>query len=71
MIKKLIFSDAKNNKLMSAASVYFMTASAMLLALAVMLSANLIGAVGKSAERVNIPDLMQMHTGSIDEAQIL
>ncbi|MGN0608580.1 MAG: FtsX-like permease family protein [Oscillospiraceae bacterium] len=70
MIKKLIFNDVKNNKLMSAASVFFMTASAMLLALAVMLSADLFGAVGKAAERANIPDLMQMHTGSIDEALI-
>lgn len=70
MIKKLILNDVKNNKLMSAASVFFMTASAMLLALAVMLSADLFGAVAKSSERANIPDLMQMHTGSIDEAQI-
>lgn len=70
MIKKLIFNDVKNNRLMSAASVFFMTASAMLLALAVMLFADLMGAVGKSAERANIPDLMQMHTGSIDETQI-
>lgn len=70
MIKKLIFNDVKNNKLMSAASVFFMTVSAMLLALAVTLSADLFGAVGKSAERANIPDYMQMHTGSIDETQI-
>lgn len=70
MIKKLIFNDVKNNKLMSAASVFFMTASAMLLALAVMLSADLMGAVEKSAERANIPDIMQMHTGSIDETLI-
>ena len=70
MIKKLILNDVKNNKLMSAASVFFMTVSAMLLSLAVMLSADLIGAVGKSAERANIPDYMQMHTGSIDETQI-
>ncbi|MGN0629735.1 MAG: FtsX-like permease family protein [Ruminococcus sp.] len=70
MIKKLILNDVKNNKLMSAASVFFMTVSALLLALAVMLSADLFGAVGKSAERANVPDLMQMHTGSIDETQI-
>lgn len=70
MIKKLIISDVKNNKLLSAASVFFMTVSAMLISLAVMLSADLMGAVGKSAERADIPDLMQMHTGSIDETQI-
>lgn len=70
MIKKLIFNDVKNNKLMSVTSVFFMTASAMLLALVMMLSADLIGAVGKSAERANIPDLMQMHTGNIYEAQL-
>lgn len=47
-----------------------MTASAMLLALAMILSADLIGAVGKSAERANIPDLMQMHTGSTTDKNV-
>lgn len=70
MIKKLIFNNVKNNKLMSAATVFFMTASAMLISLAVMLSADLMGAVEKSAERAVIPDFMQMHTGNIDETQI-
>lgn len=70
MIKKLILSDVKNNKLLSAATVFFMTASAVLISLGVMLSADLVGAVGKASERANIPDLMQMHTGSIDEARI-
>lgn len=70
MIKKLILSDVKNNKLLSAATVFFMTVSAMLISLAVMLSADLFVAVGKASERANIPDLMQMHTGSIDETKI-
>lgn len=70
MIKKLIFNNVKNNKLMSAATVFFMTASAMLISLAVMLFFDLMGAFGKSAERAVIPDFMQMHTGSIDETQI-
>lgn len=56
MIKKLIFNDVKNNRLMSAASVFFMTASALLLALAVILFADLMEAVGKSAERANTPN---------------
>lgn len=70
MIKKLIFNNVKNNKLMSGATVFFMTASAMLVSLAVMLFMELLGAFGKSAEKAVIPDFMQMHTGSIDETQI-
>lgn len=70
MIKKLIFNNVKNNKLMSAATVFFMTASAMLISLSVLLLSDLMGAVGKSAERAVIPDFMQMHTGNIAEMQI-
>ncbi len=37
MIKKMIFNNIKNNKLMSAATVFFMTASAVLISLAVVI----------------------------------
>ena len=51
---------------MSAATVFFMTASALLISLSVLLFSDLAGAVGNSSEKAVIPDFMQMHTGSID-----
>lgn len=43
MLKKLIWNDVKQNKLMSAATVFFMAISAALLALTVLLCSNLLG----------------------------
>lgn len=44
MLKKLIWNDVKQNKLMSTATVFFMAISAALLTLTVLLSGNLLGA---------------------------
>lgn len=55
---------------MSAATVFFMTASALLISLSVLLFSDLAGAVGNSSEKAVIPDFMQMHTGSIDTNQL-
>lgn len=70
MIKKLILNDIRENRLMSAAAVFFMTASAMLVSLAVMLLFDLIGAESILAERSVTPDLMQMHSGEINEKEL-
>jgi len=70
MIKKLILNDIRENRLMSAAAVFFMTASAMLVSLAVMLLCDLIGAESILAERSVTPDLMQMHSGEINEKEL-
>ncbi len=63
MIGKLIWNDAKQNKLLSGATVFFMAACAMLGALTVLLLGGLTGAIDALADRAQLPDYMQMHTG--------
>ena len=71
MIKKLIWNDIKQNKLLSAATVFFMAASAMLLALTVLLFSSLLGAIDGLIKQAEVPDFMQMHAGEFDEEAIL
>ncbi len=67
MIKKLIFNDVRHNKLMSAVTVFFMTISAALLALTVLLCTNLLGAIDNLMDNAIVPDFMQMHAGEVKE----
>ena len=64
MIRKLIWNDMKQNRLSCAATIFFMAVSAMLLALAVLLCSGLLGAIDNLMDRSQVPDYMQMHTGS-------
>ena len=64
MIRKLLENDIRHNKLLSGATVFFMTVSAMLIALTALLFSGLTGAVDDLMERAQVPDYMQMHTGS-------
>ena len=70
MLKKLIWNDVRQNKLMSAATVFFMTISAALLILTAMLMTNLLGAIDGLMEQAATPDFVQMHTGEVDETKI-
>ncbi len=70
MLKKLIWNDVRQNKLLSAATVFFMAVSAMMLALTVLLCSSLLGAVNGLMEQAQAPDLVQMHTGEISEREI-
>lgn len=70
MIKKLIWNDIKNNRLLSGTTVIFMTVSAMLLALTVLLFTNLLGAIDTLMLQAETPDYLQMHTGTINENEI-
>lgn len=70
MLKKLIWNDVGQNKLMSAATVFFMTISAALLILTAMLMTNLLGAIDGLMEQAATPDFVQMHTGEMDETKI-
>ena len=70
MIKRLIFNDIKNHKLLSVSTVLFMTASTMLFSLAAMLFATLSGSVDKLMETAACPDFLQMHAGEIDREEI-
>ena len=71
MIRKLIWNDMKQNKLLSAVTTVFMAASAMLLALTVVLFSQLLGAIDDLMEQAITPDFLQMHTGEIDQEEIL
>ena len=69
MLKKLIWNDVKQNKLMSTATVFFMAISAALLTLTVLLSGNLLGAINTLMDSAGVPDFIQMHTGAVEEAE--
>lgn len=71
MLGKLIWNDIKQNRLLSAATIFFMTISAMLLALTVLLFAGLLGAIDDLMGKAQVPDFMQMHTGEIEESKLL
>lgn len=70
MIKNLIWNDIKQNKLLSGATVFFMTISAMLLALTVLLASGLLGAIDSLMDKARVPDFMQMHTGELEASEI-
>ena len=61
MLKKLIWSDMWQNKLLSIATVFFMAVSAMMLALTALLFSSLLGSVNGLMEQAQAPDLVQMH----------
>ena len=70
MLKKLLWNDVRQNKLLSAATVFFMAVSAMMLALTALLCSSLLGAVNGLMEQAQAPGLVQMHTGEISEREI-
>lgn len=70
MLTKLIWNDVRQNKLLSAATVFFMAVSAMMLALTVLLFSGLLSSVGALMEQAQVPDLLQMHTGELSEGDI-
>lgn len=70
MLNRLIWNDVRQNKLLSTATVFFMTVSALMLALTALLFSSLFGSVNTLMERAQVPDLLQMHTGELDESQI-
>ncbi|MGN0387641.1 MAG: FtsX-like permease family protein [Suilimivivens sp.] len=70
MTGKLIWNDIRQNKLLSFATLVFMTITAMLLALTVLLFANLLGAIDDLMAKAQTPDFLQMHAGEIDREEI-
>lgn len=70
MLKKLILNDVRQNKLLSAATVFFMTISATLLILTALLATELPGTINGLMNKALVPDLMQMHAGEVDEGQL-
>lgn len=70
MLKKLIINDMRQNKLLSAATVFFMTISTALLILTALLLTELLGTIDGLMDKAMVPDLMQMHAGEVDETQL-
>lgn len=70
MLKKLIWNDVRQNKFLTAATIFFMSISASLLILTALLFTELLGTIGSLMDQAVVPDLMQMHTGTVDEAQL-
>lgn len=70
MLNKLIWNDVRQNKLLTAATVFFMAVSAMMLSLTALLFSGLLGSVNALMEQAQVPDLLQMHTGEINEREI-
>lgn len=67
MLQKMIWNDVRQNKMLSAATVFFMTISAALLILTALLFSELLGTIDSLMARAMVPDLMQMHAGEVDE----
>ena len=70
MLNKLIWNDVRQNKLLSAATVFFMAVSAMMLALTALLFSSLLGSINGLMEQAQVPDLLQMHTDELDKSEI-
>lgn len=67
MLKKMILNDWRQNKLLSAATIFFMTIAAALLILTALLFTELLGTIDSLMDKALVPDLMQMHAGEVDE----
>ncbi len=70
MLKKLIWNDIRQNKLLSCTTTFFMAISAMILSLTALLFSSLLSAVDGLMQKAQVPDIMQMHTGELDEMEL-
>lgn len=70
MNRKMILNEIRDNKLITAATFFFMTICAMLLSLSVMLFTELLTSSEKLSAKSVVPDYMQMHAGDIDKTAI-
>lgn len=70
MLKRFWWNDLKQNKLISAALIFFMTISPMLLSLGVLLFSGLLGSIENLMENARVPDLVQMHSKELNPEEI-
>lgn len=70
MFKKLIWNDVRQNRMFSAAAIFFMTISAALLILTALLFTELFGTIDRLMDKAAVPDLMQMHAGEVDKGAL-
>lgn len=70
MLKRLLWNDIKNHKLLSFSTVIFMAASSLFIVLAAVLFVGLMDAVDGLMEKAMTPDYLQMHAGDIQTEEI-
>ena len=70
MTLRLAFSGIHRQPLASLASVFFIAASITLLTLTSLLSCQLYGSIDSLMDQAQVPDILQMHAGSVDEQGI-
>ena len=70
MIKTILINDFKKNKFVTLVTGIFMALSAMLIAITIILFANLWNAIDSLTIVAKTPDFLQMHTGEVNESLI-
>lgn len=70
MYWKIIKNDIRESKLITATTTMFITIAAVLVALAMILSVNLLGSIDTLMEKTQSPHYMQMHTGNLDNVRL-
>ena len=71
MNKRMIMNDLRSNRMVSAATFIFMAVTAMLLGLSIFLFASLSDSIDNLMTEAETPDFLQMHTGELDEEQLI
>lgn len=67
---KILWRDIRRNKAVSCTTALFITAAAMLLSLAAILTVSLTGAIGHLMEDAKTPHMMQMYSGGLDRQSL-
>jgi putative ABC transport system permease protein len=70
MYSRIIRNDVVRNKAVTLTTAFFITAAAMLVSLAAILTVNLTGAIDALMTRAKTPHFMQMHSGDLDMARL-
>ena len=66
MIKRQLWNEIRNHKLLSISTVIFLAISSMLIALSAVLFTDLLGSVNGLMDMAKTPDYLQMHAGEMD-----
>lgn len=70
MMTRLLWNDVRRHKLLTVATIFFMAASAMFIALAAVLFTGLLESVDGLMEKAVTPDYLQMHAGEMEQEKI-
>lgn len=67
---KIIINDIRNNKIQSAATLFFFGISVFVFSLTILLFVSLLGSIDTLVDKAKTPDYLQMHAGIVDEEKI-